>query len=140
MINNNRTYTKQQLPHGYYDYHYPSRHQRFMNPNMTTQQYPQMNYNQQNMGYPFANGNFQTPFNNQLTNQQGMYPQFQAPYPVNNQMPTGQPTGIQSFMSQFKAEDGTYDYNKMMDTAGQMMGAVNQVSGLVKGISSVFKS
>jgi hypothetical protein len=31
------------------------------------------------------------------------------------------------------------DFNKVMDTAGQMMGAVNQMSSLVKGVTSMFK-
>jgi len=79
-----------------------------------------------------------------------MYPQqwqfqnqsfYPTPYPIGATAPSQQQhQGIQSLLSQFKNEDGTVDINKMMDTAGQMMGAVNQISGLVKGISNVFKS
>ncbi|WP_078546152.1 YppG family protein [Litchfieldia alkalitelluris] len=90
------------------------------------------NFNQQVQGGTNYSGSEQ---------QNQMFQQYQTPYPINgNYPPQMSPGGFQSFMSQFKNENGTYDYNKMMDTAGQMMGAVNQISGLVKGFSGVFKS
>ncbi|MEH7418244.1 YppG family protein [Neobacillus drentensis] len=60
------------------------------------------------------------------------------PYPKNSFMPK-QPGGMQSLMNSFKSQDGSVDINKMMNTAGQMMNAVNQVSSLVKGFGGIFK-
>lgn len=73
-------------------------------------QYPQMN------GYPSAN-----------------------PYPKQSFMPK-KPGGMQSLLNSFKSQDGSVDFNKMMNTAGQMMTAVNQVSSLVKGLGGMFKA
>jgi hypothetical protein len=61
------------------------------------------------------------------------------PYPKQNMVPK-QPGGMQSFMNSFKSQDGSVDFNKMMNTAGQMMNAVNQVSSLVKGFGGFFKA
>lgn len=60
------------------------------------------------------------------------------PYPQYGFMPK-QPSGMQSIMNSFKSQDGNLDINKMVDTAGQMMNAVNQVSSLVKGLGGMFK-
>jgi hypothetical protein len=60
------------------------------------------------------------------------------PYPQNAFMPK-QPSGMQSIMNSFKSQDGNLDINKMVDTAGQMMNAVTQVSSLVKGLGGMFK-
>jgi hypothetical protein len=60
------------------------------------------------------------------------------PYPKQNVLPK-QPGGVQSIMNSFKSQDGSVDFNKMMNTAGQMMNAVNQVSSLVKGFGGFFK-
>lgn len=62
------------------------------------------------------------------------YP-YPKPGPVQNQ----QTPAMSSFMSQFKKSNGQMDYNKMMDTAGQMMSAVNQMSSLFKGVTGFFK-
>ncbi|WP_246234515.1 YppG family protein [Bacillus aquiflavi] len=61
------------------------------------------------------------------------------PYPQHN-MIQKQPGGLNSIVNSFKSQDGTIDFNKMMNTAGSMMNAVNQVSSLVKGFSSIFKA
>jgi hypothetical protein len=61
------------------------------------------------------------------------------PYPKQNAIPKN-PGGMQSFMNSFKSQDGSVDFNKMMNTAGQMMNAVSQVSSLVKGFGGIFKS
>ncbi|MBD8070203.1 YppG family protein [Bacillus sp. PS06] len=130
--------------------YYPINHQRefqspysqnrYMNTNFQ-HQYPQGGLYSHNGyqppigGYPYSQINPLNPHS-----QQGMYQQYPTPYPMNYQMTPQQASGFQSFLSQFKTEEGTYDYNKMMDTAGQMMGAVNQISGLIKGFSSAFKS
>lgn len=60
------------------------------------------------------------------------------PYPKHG-MVKRPPAGISSIMNSFKTQDGQFDLNKMIDTAGQMMNAVNQVSGLVKGLGGIFK-
>ncbi|CAH2715783.1 hypothetical protein BACCIP111895_02967 [Neobacillus rhizosphaerae] len=60
------------------------------------------------------------------------------PYPKQNILPK-QPGGVQSFMNSFKSQDGSVDFNKMVNTAGTMMNAVNQVSSLVKGFGGIFK-
>lgn len=60
------------------------------------------------------------------------------PYPNHKYLPK-QPTGIQSMMNSFKAQDGSVDINKMINTAGQMMNAVSQVTSMVKGLGGMFK-
>jgi YppG-like protein len=67
------------------------------------------------------------------------------PYPVANPYPklqhmAKQPAGFQSIINSFKAQDGSVDFNKMINTAGQMMNAVNQVSSMVKGLGGMFKA
>ncbi|MDM5331266.1 YppG family protein [Neobacillus sp. CF12] len=61
------------------------------------------------------------------------------PYPKSSGM-LKQPGGIQSLMNSFKSQDGTVDVNKMVNTAGQMVNAVTQVSSLVKGLGGIFKA
>lgn len=65
------------------------------------------------------------------------FPSFN-PYPKQNTV-INQPGGMQSILNSFKSQDGTVDFNKMMNTAGQMMSAVNQVTMLVKGLGGMFK-
>ncbi|WP_110112351.1 YppG family protein [Bacillus sp. CGMCC 1.16541] len=88
---------------------------------------PQMN------GGPYAQQPFQQPYMMNMNNP------YVTPYPKMNQGIKQQPSQMQSFMSQFKTSNGTYDMNKMMNTAGQMMGAVNQLTSLVKGFGGIFK-
>ncbi|KAF0818761.1 YppG family protein [Cytobacillus sp. FSL R5-0377] len=64
---------------------------------------------------------------------------YMNPYPKQSFIQK-QPSGVQSIMNSFKAQDGSLDINKMVDTAGQMMSAVTQVSSMVKGIGGIFKS
>ena len=61
------------------------------------------------------------------------------PYPKQQSILPKQTGGMQSFMNSFKSQDGSVDFNKMMNTAGQMMNAVNQVTSLVKGFGGMFK-
>ncbi len=109
----------------YQSYGLPHHHQQPLNPNLE--------FYHSNMGYPFQEGSY---MNGQQPMMNTPYPN---PYPTNINSTPQQPAGFQSFMSQFQKQDGTYDINKMMDTAGQMMGAVNQLGGLVKGFKGVFK-
>lgn len=60
------------------------------------------------------------------------------PYPKHS-MTNRPPSGINSIMNSFKAQDGSLDFNKMVNTAGQMVNAFSQVSGLVKGLGGFFK-
>ncbi len=71
-------------------------------------------------------------------NQMNGYPTMN-PYPKQSGM-IKQPGGIQSLMNSFKSQDGTVDINKMVNTAGQMVNAVSQVSSLVKGLGGMFKT
>ncbi|WEV83846.1 YppG family protein [Bacillus velezensis] len=97
-------------------------------------QYPQQFYPNQEYGHmqqPFAPPPPQTAM-------PGGQPGFVNPYPVPrpNQQQSSQFSGI---LSQFKKTNGQFDFNKMMDTTGQMVSAVNQVGSLVKGLTSIFK-
>lgn len=49
------------------------------------------------------------------------------------------PSGIHSIMNSFKTQEGSIDVKKMIDTAGQMAYAVNQVQSLVKGLGGILK-
>lgn len=77
----------------------------------------------------------QTPYNN--IPYQNQEPYFH-PYPKASFL-AKPPTGVQSVLNSFKSQDGTLDINKMVDTAGQMINAVSQVSSVVKGIGGIFK-
>jgi len=97
---------------------------------------PQHPYAQQQMPFgpqqiPYMNGMYQQPMYNNAGAPFNPYPKAQQQKP--------QPSQFQSLMSQFKSSDGNYDMNKMMNTAGQMMGAMNQLTSLVKGFSGIFK-
>jgi hypothetical protein len=88
-------------------------------------------------------GTSQSPFANPLQSKKAniqMANQYPNPYPKQAFMQKTQPSGFQSIMNQFKTQDGTIDVNKMMNTAGQMMGTVNQVQSMFKGIGGFFKT
>lgn len=106
----------------------------------------------QNMPYPnqsYSQNESQFLFHNPLQPQDEMYPpqsvmqmngyQMMNPYPKQNVLPK-QPGGMQSLMNSFKSQDGSVDFNKMINTAGQMMNTLTQVSSLVKGFGGIFKS
>lgn len=71
----------------------------------------------------------------------GMMPMQQPmnPYPLPRPQKQ-QPSQFKSVLSQFKKTNGQYDFNKMFDTAGQMMSTMNQVGSLAKGFTSIFKA
>ncbi|MFS0863357.1 YppG family protein [Fredinandcohnia sp. 179-A 10B2 NHS] len=106
--------------------------------------YNQPNYQHFTNGYlPYPN-NFtafpQVPFQPNSFQGHMQYSPYPTPYPMQQGIPTKQEQkAVQGILSQFKKKDGTYDINKMMDTAGQMMGAVNQVNSIVKGLTKTFK-
>lgn len=64
-----------------------------------------------------------------------------TPYPVQQKKKQQQQqTGVGTFMNQFKTNDGaSYDVNKMMSTAGQMINTVNQFTGMFKTFGSFIK-
>ncbi|HEY2420410.1 MAG TPA: YppG family protein [Neobacillus sp.] len=110
----------------------------------------QAGFGQQKMPFPnqpYPQKDTQFLFQNPLQPQDDMAPKpympmngypTMNPYPKQNVLPK-QPGGVQSIMNSFKSQDGSVDFNKMMNTAGQMMNAVNQVSSLVKGFGGFFK-
>ncbi|WP_185805387.1 YppG family protein [Bacillus canaveralius] len=72
------------------------------------------------------------------------YVQQQNPYPGVNPYPKNmfmakQSSGMKSILNSFKGQDGSLDINKMVNTAGQMMNAVSQVSSMIKGIGGTLK-
>lgn len=64
---------------------------------------------------------------------------YMNPYPKGSFM-AKQPSGMKNILNSFKAQDGSLDINKMVDTAGQMINAVSQVSSVVKGFGGLFKA
>ncbi|WP_223152205.1 YppG family protein [Bacillus sp. 1021] len=134
-----------QQPAGYF---YPQPNQQQMQP-LQPQPYPQQiqqpPYHQQGQFPPqfYPNqeyGHMQQPYT-PAPPQAGMPggpPGFVNPYPVPrpNQQ---QPSQFSGILSQFKKTNGQFDFNKMIDTTGQMVSAVNQVGSLVKGFTSIFK-
>lgn len=62
------------------------------------------------------------------------------PYPKSSFLQKSQGNNLSSVLNQFKNQEGSIDFNKMMDTTGQMLNTMNQVSNLVKGVGSIFKA
>lgn len=119
-------------------------------PEMNPQFHSAVNGFQQEPIYMQQNGSpgqhvFQNPL--KPTEQNGINPQQQIPpnVPYMNPYPKGsslakQPSGMKTVLNSFKAQDGSLDINKMVDTAGQMINAVSQVSSVVKGFGGMFKA
>lgn len=107
---------------------YPNGNQPYANP------YQSYQPGWQNQGY-YPNG----------SPQQGIQPNpFQAnPFVqqplLPNTMQNKQNSGFNNVLNQFKSQNGSVDINKMMNTAGQVVSAVNQFSGIIKGIGGIFK-
>jgi hypothetical protein len=87
-------------------------------------------------------GNSLNPFENPLQPipKRPPYSQSFNPYPKQQFMQKQQPSGLYSVLNQFKTQDGSFDINKMMNTAGQVMNTVSQVSAMAKGIGGFFKA
>lgn len=129
-------------------------------PGQWQNQYIPQNYPVENQSYPYSpqwnqphvapepkknytKMLFQNPLQPQDDPIYGYYGQQQEyqnfnPYPQQAYAPK-QPSGLQSIMNSFKSQEGNLDINKMVDTAGQMVNAVTQVSSLVKGLGGMFK-
>lgn len=108
-------------------------------PNMNGYNTHQMPYSyQQPYQQPYQQ-NQQQQFAGNYNGYHNMNTPFPTPYPKPMPYFKQQSSGFQNVLSQFKKNDGQFDFNKMMDTAGQMMNAVNQMGGLFKGVTSIFK-
>ncbi len=59
--------------------------------------------------------------------------------PVKNFGPPFQKAPSNYLLQSFKGENGSMDYQKMMNTAGQFMGTMSQIQSMFKGLGSVFK-
>jgi hypothetical protein len=126
----NPYFVQQMQPFGYNNY--PS------GPTQQSYQYSTKQYPPNNAQFLFQNP--LQPMEEPAINPYGSanpYPNMN-PYPKQN-WAMKQPGGMQSIMNSFKSQDGTVDINKMVNTAGQMMNAVSQVSSLVKGFGGIFK-
>ncbi|MBW3113275.1 MULTISPECIES: YppG family protein [Bacillaceae] len=100
-------------------------------------QYQQMNQSQQMNPYfenPLQQKEY-NPYQMKAMEQQN----YANPYPKASFMAKPSSGGVSGIMNSFKSQDGSLDFNKMMNTTGQMMGAINQVSSLVKGLGGIFK-
>lgn len=116
----------------------------------TPQGFQSQQYTEQQPQYSTSTASYsQKVFQNPLFSPDGNQPKqsqstFQNQQPYFHPYPKAsflakQPTGVKTVLNSFKSQDGTLDINKMVDTAGQMMNAVNQVSSVVKGIGGIFK-
>ncbi|KAA0562801.1 hypothetical protein F0342_16040 [Bacillus sp. CH30_1T] len=115
--------------------YYPRPEVQFPAPGFQMNQYQQMNQQQMN---PYFENPLQqkeyNPYQMKAMEQQA----YANPYPKASFMAKPQSGGVSSIMNSFKSQDGSLDFNKMMNTTGQMMGAINQVSSLVKGLGGIF--
>ena len=111
----------------------------------------------QNVLYPNGNQQYGNPYQSYQSGwpEQGYYPNGSPkqviqpnPFQVNpfiqqpfqpNAMPNKPVSAFSNVLNQFKSQNGSVDINKMMGTAGQMVSAVNQFSGIIKGLGGIFK-
>jgi hypothetical protein len=151
--------TNRQLPQGAFPFPFPppegnqswyhNQYPMQMNADYFPNAYP-MNQNQLYSGRPNSmnQGFSQSVFQNPLQPVEQPYPQYYPQqfqngvsfnqYPNHAVMPK-QPNGMKTIMNSFKAQDGSVDINKMVNTAGQMMNAVTQVSSMIKGLGGMLK-
>lgn len=121
-----------------------------------TNHYENSYVGQPQSAYPFVGGQLNLNHYQSNPGQQGYYPNgapqqgiqpnpfqvnpyFQQPYQPNGSI-NKQSSAFTGVLNQFKSQNGSVDYNKMLNTAGQMVSAVNQFSGIIKGIGGIFKS
>ncbi|AOZ90283.1 spore coat protein [Bacillus xiamenensis] len=129
------TYPDMQQPPQPPEYFMPP-HQGGMNQTPSSSYQPPFGYQE----------NFQPFQQTEVMNQPQMQPSGMMPMqPPMNPYPLPRPQKQQSsqfknVLSQFKKTNGQYDFNKMFDTAGQMMSTMNQVGSLAKGFTSIFKA
>ncbi|MCR2820203.1 YppG family protein [Lederbergia panacisoli] len=130
-------------PYGMYPPQYPNMQGMPQMPYMNGMQYP-YTYMDQGVFHQGsekqANHLFQNPlqpedgyFYEKYNNQQS----FPNAYPKPPQLPKV-PNG-NSVLNSFKTQTGSLDLNKMVNTAGQVVNAINQVSNMAKGLGGIFK-
>ncbi|KHD85648.1 YppG family protein [Heyndrickxia ginsengihumi] len=129
--------------HGYGNQYYPHPYQ---NPYMHMNGFGVSGFPQQQQNTAYGISNEPPIFDNplQMNQNQPKAPQavgqgYMNPYPKEAMPPKPYQNNTGSFLNSFKSQDGSIDFNKMMNTAGQMMNAVNQVSSMVKGLGGLFK-
>ncbi|WP_157796231.1 YppG family protein [Bacillus xiapuensis] len=83
----------------------------------------------------FAGSLFDHPLYTMHQPQQPYMP-FSAPSAPNMNKP---PASGNMFIKSFQNEDGSFNMNKALDTAGLMMNTVSQLSSIVKGVSGWLK-
>ncbi|WP_281659373.1 YppG family protein [Halobacillus sp. Cin3] len=121
----------------YYSYPYYENWYRYPAPPVYSQDtYPQTYY-QGNAFYPYQGG---APYG---------FPYYQVnSNPYSGYTETGNEGGSTSFqpaaagksvIGYFQNEEGQFDFDKMMNTTGQVMKTVQQVSPIVKGIGTFVK-
>lgn len=130
---------------------YPNQIPYNMNPGLIHNSYPTMiGSNNAYAGLPnmmnhgFNHSILQNPLQFDENPYQTQYPQAMINQAGYNQYPNQalmpkQPGGLQTIMNSFKGQDGSIDINKMVNTAGQMMNAVSQVSSMIKGFGGMLK-
>ncbi|MBS4194466.1 YppG family protein [Lederbergia citri] len=64
---------------------------------------------------------------------------FPNAYPKPSQIPKPPNGGFNTVLNSFKTQTGSLDINKMVNTAGQVVNAINQVSNMAKGLGGIFK-
>ncbi|MFK4997790.1 YppG family protein [Bacillus sp. N9] len=109
-------------------------------PYATIQMNPMMQYGLNEQGY----GLFQNPLQPEedyLYGNQQIYNQPYAQLYYKPMVGQNQSQFIKkgSFMNSFKSQDGSLDINKMVNTTGQLVNALTQVSNMAKGLGSFLK-
>ncbi len=98
----------------------------------------------QTIPFPSSGFSLDTIFEDPLYSDSESIPSWLPEYPYPN-MPMNpfainlKPESTNLLLQSFKGKDGQIDFNKMFSTAGQLMGIVNQVTGLVKGLAQLGK-
>ncbi|MCM2604970.1 YppG family protein [Rossellomorea marisflavi] len=101
-----------------------------------------MPYSQMPSQSYYSNPYFDNPLQSKEYNPYQAYASQQGyanPYPKAKFMAKPSSGGMGGMLNSFKSQDGKFDLNKMMNTGSQMMGAINQVSSLVKGFGAFLK-
>lgn len=112
-----------QQPPNYHPPHHPYQHPFHSNPYPHQQNINQQHMNQQPYPPPYAN----------MAHQKG---QWQPPY---QGMAPKQKSFTKGLMGYFQDDEGQIDFDKVLNTAGQVGNTYQQFSPLVKGIGSFFK-
>ncbi|MGL4523693.1 MAG: YppG family protein [Bacilli bacterium] len=74
-----------------------------------------------------------------LYQQQSQVPYSPYPLGTKKRPPIKTANGWSGVLNQFKAKDGSYDVNKVLNTTGTMVNTFNQIGGIVKQVGGIFK-